>query len=296
MGAKIMKDIDDMEQAIDAARSPRPAVSKLADFLLLLVASGGIGYCIGKFIAGDDFGMGDAAIIMTAAAIFFVLANRQIKAFPQVSRKQELTRYALQTGVGAIIGMAGMSAIILLLGATLKNMAERALYWNLAAAVLAALYILVALVLILLSANKKMVATKPGDEPLSDDEYKNTRTLFFWAALGMFAYGLILGITAFYGKDTGGPNWFALAALCCAVAGQWACSYILWRRYDELYREVTRTACAISYVVVEVLIVLWAGLTLFGFPVRFDPMAVLVVMMTISFVTTLTVSLRRGVS
>ncbi len=290
-----MKDMDDMEQTIDAARPPRPAISKLADFLLLLLASGGVGYCIGKLMAGDDFEVGDGGIILLSAAIFSLLAYRQLKAFPQANRKQEVTRYAVQTGVGAIIGMAGMSAIILLLGDTFENMAEQALYWNLAAILLAALYILVALVLMLLSANKKMVATKPGDEPLSDDEYKDTRTLFFWAALGMLAYGLILGITAIYGKDAGGPNWFALATLCSAVAGQWTCSYILWRRYDELYREVTRTACAVSYVMVEIMIVVWAGLTLFGFSVRFDPMAVLVIMMTISLVTTLTVSLRHGV-
>ena len=280
----------------DQRPASRPIAAKATDFLLLFASCGGIGYCAGKFIAGGDFGIVDAAIILCAAVMVFGLSVRQYKTFSQANRSQEISKYLLQTGVGGVAGMAGMGAILWLFGGELKDMAEQSLYWNLAAIILAVLYALVALVLILLSANKKMVATKPGDEPLSDDEYKNIRTLFFWAALGMFAYGLILGITAIYGKDTGGPNWFALAALCSAVAGQWACSYILWRRYDELYREVTRTACAISYVMVEVLIVLWAGLTLFGFPVRFDPMAVLVVMMTISLVTTLTVSIKRGVS
>lgn len=295
-----MKGTDDMAHAVntenDQMAAARPIAAKATDFLLLFASCGGIGYCIGKFIAGGNFGIVDAAIMLCAAAMVFGLSVRQYKTFPQANRSQEISKYLLQTGVGGVAGLAGMSAILWLFGGELKDMAEQSLYWHLAAILLAALYTLVALVLMLLSASKKMVTTKPGDEPLSDDEYKDHRALFFWAALGMLAYAMVLAVTAIYGNEPGGRNWFALAALCGAVGGQWACSYILWLRYDELYREVTRTACAISYVFVEVMIVLWAGLTLFGFAIRFDPMAVLVIMMSISLMTTVTVSLRRGVS
>jgi hypothetical protein len=81
-----------------------------------------------------------------------------------------------------------------------------------------------------------------------------------------------------------------------ALAGQWIVNFILWKRYDELYREVTRTACAISYVLIEAMILLWAGLSIFGFQVSFDPMAAVVLLMSISLVTTITVSVRRGIN
>jgi hypothetical protein len=189
-----------------------------------------------------------------------------------------------------------MGTVLLLLGDQLERLADQMLYWNLAGAFLAVIYILFAAIIFLLAANKKMMNVKPGDEPLSDDEYADTRIMLLWAAIGLLTYGLILGIVVFSSSYEGAPNWLALAALIAALIGQLTCNFILWRRYDELYREVTRTACAVSYVIVEAIIILWAGLSMFGFQVRFDPMAVLVVVMSISLITTLTVSVRRGLN
>jgi hypothetical protein len=291
-----MKDADDMDQAVETAPSPRPMISKLADFLLLLLACGGLGYCVGKLIAGGDFAVSDGLIIVAATGIIFGLIQRSVKGFPQANRKQESLRLFRQISVGAFIGMAGMGSVIWLMGDRLEQLADQMQYWNLAAVFLSVMYILFAAIVALLAANKKMMNVKPGDEPLSDDEFADTRPMLFWAAMGLLAYGLILGITAFSSSNEGAPNWFALAALITALAGQLSCSFILWRRYDELYREVTRTACAVSYIVVEAIVIIWAGLTMFGFPVRFDPMAVLVVMMTIALITTITISVRRGLN
>ncbi len=291
-----MKDMDDMEQAIDAAAPPRPAINKLVGFLLLLLACGGLGYCVGGFIAGKDFALSDGLIIVAAIATIVALIHRQIKQFPAATRRQDSRQQLKQLSFGAVVGMAGMGLVILLLGGQLEMLADQKLYWNLAGVLLSVMYILVAAIIAIFAANKKMMTVKPGDEPLSDDEYADTRPMLFWAAIGLLAYGLILGITSFSGSNEGAPNWFALAALVAVLAGQLACSYILWRRYDELYREVTRTACAVSYVIVESVVIIWAGLSLFGFSISFEPMAVLVVMMTVALFTTITVSVRRGLN
>ncbi len=291
-----MKGFDDMDQAIENTATPRPAISKLADFLLFLLACGGLGYCLGKFIAGGDFAISDGLIIVAATGIIFAVIQRGIKEFPAANRKQDTKQILQQMAVGGFIGLAGMGAVIYIFGAQFERLMDQMQYWNLAGALLSVMYILFSVVMALLAANRKMITVKPGEEPLSDDEFADTRPMLFWAAIGLLAYGLILGITALSTSNESEPNWFALAALVAALAGQYFCSFILWRRYDELYREVTRTACAVSYIVIEAIIILWAGLTLFGFAVRFEPMAILVVMMSISFITTITVSLRRGLN
>jgi hypothetical protein len=291
-----MKGTDIMAQSLENPVQNRSNISKFADFILLLLACGGLGYLVGKQMAGGQFAIQDGLILITGFGLLFVIARRRMQDFPALDRSNAAMRYILQIGIGMVIGAGGISLLIFVAGDAIKLLVDQQRYWQLAAIALSAMYVIVSAIIALLSANKKMLNVKPGDEPLSDDEFSNARPMLVWAALGLLIYGAILGILAMAVGTEGAPNWYALAALMVALAGQWIVNFILWKRYDELYREVTRTACAISYVLIEAMILLWAGLSIFGFQVSFDPMAAVVLLMSISLVTTITVSVRRGIN
>lgn len=291
-----MKGIDIMAQSLENPVQNRSNIAKLADFILLLLACGGIGYLAGKQMAGGPFAVQDGLILVTGFGILFAIMRRRMQEFPAVDRSNAVMRYMLQIGIGMVIGAGGISLLIFVAGDAIKLLVDQQRYWHLAALALSAMYVVVSAIIALLATNKKMLNVKPGEEPLSDDEFSSARPMLAWAALGLLLYGAILGILAMAVVTKGAPNWYALAALVAALAGQLIVNVILWQRYDELYREVTRTACAISYVLIEATILLWAGLSILGFQVSFDPMAVIVLLMSISLVTTITVSVRRGIN
>ncbi len=297
-----MKDNITMTLPAETMKPQRPLISKIADFILSILACAGLGYCVGKQIAGGSFAVSDGLIIFASIGILAAMIKRRANEFPKANRPYQFRRYLTQLGVGALIGGAGMGAFILLFDTILSGFIDKKLYWNLAAVFLSVLYIILGVTVALIASDKKMMNVKPGQEPISDEEFSDTRPIFFWASIGLIVYGAILAILALssgiFGSTSiaGMQNWVALAALLFVIAGQWLCNFILWRRYDELYRDVTRTACAISYIFLESTILIWAGLTIFGFSVRFDPMAIVVVMMTISLITTMTVSIKRGLN
>lgn len=291
-----MKGTDIMAQSLENPVQNRSNISKFADFILLLLACGGLGYLVGKQMAGGQFAFQDGLILIAGFGLLFVIARRRIQDFPAVDRSNAVMRYMLQIGTGMVFGAGAILLLIFVAGDAIKLLVEQHRYWHLAALALSAMYVIVAAIIGLLTANKKMLNIKPGDEPLSDGEFSHVRIMLAWAALGLLMYGAILGILALAAAKEGVPNWYALAALVAALAGQLIVNVVLWQRYDELYREVTRTACAISYVLIEAIILLWAGLSILGFQVSFDPMAVIVLLMSISLVTTITVSVRRGIN
>ncbi len=238
-----MKGTDIMAKSLENPVQNRSKFSKFADFMLLLLACGGFGYLVGKQMAGGQFAAQDGLILIAGFGILYAIARRRMQAFPAGDRSNTAIRYMLQIGSGMVFGAVGILLLIFVAGDAIKLLVEQHRYWHLAALVLSAMYVIVAAFIGLLAANKKMLTIKPDEEPLSDGEFSHVRIMLAWAALGLFMYGAILGILAMAAAKEGVPNWYALAALVAALAGQLIVNVILWQRYDELYREVTRTAC-----------------------------------------------------
>jgi hypothetical protein len=290
-----MKDLDDMNQSIEIENVPSSMKSKFVSFLLLLLASTGLGYCFGKFMAADALAISDGIIILVATAVIIGLIQRSVKQLPAETRGTEARKKFVQMGLGALFGIAGMIAALWLLDDQIKLLIDQQKYWHMAALFLAFLHIIFAIIIAANAKFKKLLPAKPGDDPLSDEEFDDMRMMLLWSAIGLLFYGLILVVLAVCEAKEGAPNWYALAALVAVMAGQSASGFVLWRRYDELYREITMTGAAISYIVLETILILWAGLSIFGFVLRFDPISIVVILLTIGFVTTITIAIKRGV-
>lgn len=151
--------------------------------------------------------------------------------------------------------------------------------------------------MVLMSFVKPMYdAERSTDEPIDMAEFRAAQGQLRLSALAMLAMAVELFAIGWPVAEGSGPQGARLGLVAAMLAVQFACSWVLWRRYDELQRQVVLEGSTISFMLGLVVFTLWAALAQLGYGVPFDPVAAIGLMTVIGMAPTLVLSVRRGLS
>lgn len=200
----------------------------------------------------------------------------------------------IQLVTGAGIGYAWIYAFDKLIG--IKWVVENNSGPGLFAFVLATILSLTALIVFVMSFSKTALTYNRASADMDDEEFAETKPVNRWSAIGMLIYAAAFVLLALGASSTAAPQTGYFWAVVACMVAQLGIGRYLWRRYDELWREVTKEACAISFTIIEVVLVTWAAASLFGLGVTFDPLAVIVTTTSIYTLVTIGLTMRRGLT
>jgi MFS family permease len=168
---------------------------------------------------------------------------------------------------------------------------------QLAAMFLGLLALVITPIMILMSFSKKMyTAERDSEEPIEESEFANAQSQLRWAAIAMLAVGIELFAFAWPIDPTSGPAILHFAIIIAMVGVQGWASWILWKLYDELHRQVTLEGAAISYGLIMLAISIWAALAQLGFGVTFSPVGVVVAISILGTIPAVWLSIARGLN
>lgn len=264
----------------------RPVYIKILVFLAIIPAAYIVGHSVGEVIAGwIDFSVGEIAALLISLAVLG-WAGRDA-----LTRAAKPGYLVVQTVFGALFGAGFVFALIYFFEEPLKQIVMDGSPWQMAAAVVALLYTVFALILLPLGFRK----TLPSGEVLAEGERKQWQLICRWSALVSLSYAaavimLLIGSMQNEGALSSIIMGGVLLAMLVQVAGTW----MLWKVYDELWRSATKDACAISFGIFEVVLFLWAGASLSGLNVAFDPLGLVVVLSAIYLAATFFITFKRG--
>jgi hypothetical protein len=269
-----------------AVTRDRPVSIKILLMLLVGAAAGTVGYFVGKLAAGaTDFSAPQLALLAGAIAVVGWAAR------DMVVRGAKPARLLLQLGIGALVGATAVVLGILLFGDPMKWLIKEGSGWQMAAAVIGAIYILFATILVPIGFRKKL----NSGEDLTAPERKQWQTICNWSALVSLAYGTaVLVLLGGSMQAASSPQWIILAGVALAMLAQAGGTWILWQRYDELWRAATKDSCAITFALFEIVLFLWAAAALAGFDLAFDPLGLIVVFSAIYLGASFYTTLKRG--
>jgi predicted lysophospholipase L1 biosynthesis ABC-type transport system permease subunit len=270
----------------DNALEARPVYMKILIFVAIIPAAYIVGYFVGHSLAGSlDFSVGEIAALLMGLAVLG-WAGRDA-----VTRGAKAGALAMQTAIGALVGAGIVLAGFYFFEEPLKQIVMDGSLWQMAAAVVALLYTVFALILLPLGFRK----TLPSGEVLTEGESKQWQRVCRWSALVSLAYAVAVGILLVGSFQTGGAmSSMIMGGVLLAMLVQVLGSWTLWKVYDELWRAATKDACAISFAIFEVVLFLWAGASLAGFNIAFDPLGLVVVLSAIYLAATFFITFKRG--
>jgi hypothetical protein len=159
---------------------------------------------------------------------------------------------------------------------------------------LAAIYSLIALIVLAMSASRTIFMTNHRHEDTSVAEYSEVKPMLRWSSACLLLYAAALLLLALASMAADSQKILIFCGVAIAMFAQTAISVFLWRRYDELYRGVTRESCATAFVISEILLFIWVAATLCGLPVTFDPLAVIVAITGIYWASSMWYITKRG--
>jgi hypothetical protein len=162
--------------------------------------------------------------------------------------------------------------------------------------VVAVMLAMIGLVLIIMSFNRKMFEAERDKRELDQSEFIEMKPKMRQSAFGLFAMAFSIGVLAWPFDPATGSALFRMALLTASIILQLVISIHLWRQYDELYRAVCLEGCTLSCALIATIIPIWAGASLFGYQVTFDPLAVILAINIFGFVPTLWLSIKRGLA
>ncbi len=158
----------------------------------------------------------------------------------------------------------------------------------------ATIYILIALIVLAMSASRTIFMTNHRHEGTSPAEYSQVKPMLRWSSACLLIYAAALVMLALASLATDSQKMLLFWGVAIAMFAQTAISAYLWKQYDELYRGVTRESCATAFVISEVVLFIWVAATLCGLPVKFDPLAVVVTIAGIYWASSMWYISKRG--
>lgn len=213
---------------------------------------------------------------------------------PQVrsdAKTRKFTRTALQMIVGGAFGffiVLGVDRLV-----SVENMSAA----GIVALGLAFFSGLAGLTCLAATANRRVfTAVQPETEDDDGADFEQMRSMFFWSVISLFFYAAILVLITLAGINGDDPQLMSFWSICALMLAQTGISAILWTKYDELYREIMKDSCAVTFVIVEFGLIIWAAAAICGLEVTFDPLTVIVAVMGVNLASLFWVGLRRGLN
>lgn len=200
----------------------------------------------------------------------------------------------IQVLVGAAFGYGWIFAFDKLIG--IKWILENSTGPGLFAFLLATIFSLVAMIVFAMSFSRKLFTFNREYEDMGAEEYAEQRPILRWSALGLLAYAGAFFLLARGNPEGAAPQITYFWCVTAAMMAQLVIGVFLWKRYDELWREVTKEAAAISFTIGEVALFIWAAASIFGLGVTFDPLAVIVFTTATYSVITVYLTVRKGMA
>lgn len=209
-------------------------------------------------------------------------------------KKRNRTKFVLQMVVGGAIGWFSMIALDRLVGldqlfVVMSGAAVIAL-------TMAIIFCLIGLIVLAMSSNRTIFMLNQSNRNAEASEFDNMKPLLFWSAICMMMYAAIMAILALANPADQGPQLLSFWGIIALMIGQTAISWHLWNRYDELYRDVTKESCAVTFAFVEFGLIVWAAAAICGFGIAFDPLAVIVAMTGVYWTVAIWFTVRRGMA
>lgn len=151
----------------------------------------------------------------------------------------------------------------------------------------------IAIILFFVTFNKNMLAkTISPDGDADEKEMKENATILRWTGLGWLAYSAIIFAVSFgLVTEQYWPPILFVGAMIAVILGV---NLFLWAKYDELYRVVTKDTAALTYTILECVILIWAAAAIFVPGIVFRPLDVVLVMMSIYLLSAIIVAFKRG--
>lgn len=209
-------------------------------------------------------------------------------------KKRNRTKFVLQMVVGGAIGWFSMIALDRLVGL------DRLFVVMSGAAVIAftmaIIFCLIGLIVLAMSSNRTIFMLNQSNRNAEASEFDDMKPLLFWSAICMMMYAAIMAILALANPADQGPQLLSFWGIVALMIGQTAISWHLWNRYDELYRDVTKESCAVTFAFVEFGLIVWAAAAICGLGVAFDPLAVIVAMTGVYWTVAIWFTVRRGMA
>lgn len=161
---------------------------------------------------------------------------------------------------------------------------------------LAMLFALMSVIVLVMSFSKKLLTYNKTSADMGADEFAEMQPMLRWSAICLLLYTVALFLMAIANPLSVTPQFGYFWGVAAAMVGQLLISVHLWRRYDELYRDVTKMACMITFSINEVVIFIWATAALCGYKIGFDPLAIVVTSMAIYWAVTIYFITKRGMA
>ncbi len=161
---------------------------------------------------------------------------------------------------------------------------------------MAMIFALVSFIVLAMSFSKKLLTYNKNNADMGAEEFAEQQPLLRWSAICLLLYAVALFLMALANPLSPTPQFGYFWAIAAAILGQLLISIHLWRRYDELYRDVTKIACTVTFSITEVVIFIWAAAALCGNKIGFDPLAVVVTSMAIYWAVTIWFVTKRGMA
>ncbi len=137
----------------------------------------------------------------------------------------------------------------------------------------------------------RSVARSYGIAP--GEDVSEEASLQRWSALCALFYGLFM-LTLSLHHLLGTP--LALALMGASLLGAIATNSYLWRRYDELWREITAQACVITFTLFHYILLAWAALAVVLDGAGFEPVNVISALLAVFTIATIRATARRGLA
>ncbi len=201
---------------------------------------------------------------------------------------------AVQMLVGAAFGYGAVFAFDKIVG--VKWLVDNSTGSGVFAFVLAMIFALIAIIVFAMSFSKKLFTYNREYADMDGEEYTAQQPILRWSALGMIVYAGAFVLLALANPASGVPQTAYFGGVVAAMVVQLAIGAYLWKIYDELWREVTKEACAVSFTIIEVVLFIWAAASIFGLGVTFDPLAVLVTTTAIYTLVSVWLTVRKGMA
>jgi hypothetical protein len=209
-------------------------------------------------------------------------------------KKRNRTKFVLQMVVGGAIGWFSMIALDRLVG--LNQLFVVMSGAAVIALTMAIIFCLIGLIVLAMSSNRTIFMLNQSNRNAEASEFDNMKPLLFWSAICMMMYAAIMAILALANPADQGPQLLSFWGIIALMIGQTAITWHLWNRYDELYRDVTKESCAVTFAFVEFGLIVWAAAAICGFGIAFDPLAVIVAMTGVYWTVAIWFTVRRGMA
>lgn len=118
-------------------------------------------------------------------------------------------------------------------------------------------------------------------------------SLLKWSAVDGLFYGVFLLTLSFAGRLDNLATGTLMAASLLAVI---AINFYLWRRYDELWREITAQACTTTFIWFHYILLGWAVLAILFDGAGFGPVNVVSALLAVFTIATIRATAQRGMA